>query len=244
MSSDRKNKDSIREHLARLVISGELKTEDILPNEVALADKFGVSRTLIRDVLRSLEEKGLIERKPQVGTRPRNIQYWNLLDDEVLAWCCESMPQRRFYVSLLELRMVIEPQAAALAATRANDEEIQQIVNAFNRMTSKNQNGVMIDSEGDIDFHQAIIKASGNIFISQFGGIVRAALYHTIYMSVRAATDHAESIESHRLLLEAIERRNPEQSYMAMSRVLSRTMLDMGIEKASVILPNQLKPAK
>lgn len=208
-----------------------------------LAERFGVSRTLMRDVLRSLEEKGLIERKPQAGTRPRSIQHWNLLDDEMLAWCCESMPQRRFYFSLLELRMVIEPQAVALAATRANEEEIQLIVNAFNSMVSQDESGPSIDSEGDIAFHQAIIKASGNIFISQFGGIVRAALHHTIYMSVRAAADHAESIESHRKLLEAIERRNPEQAYVEMSRVLRRTMLDMGIEKASLIQPIELKPS-
>ena len=68
----------------------------------------------MRDVLRSLEEKGLIERKPQFGTCPRIIPHWNLLDDEELAWCCESMPQRRFNDSLLELRMVIEPMRLRL----------------------------------------------------------------------------------------------------------------------------------
>ena len=105
------------------------------------------------------------------------------------------------------------------------------IVNVFNSRVSQEEGGPSIDSEGNIAFHQAIIKASDNIFISQFGEIVRAALHHTIYMSVLAAVDHVESIDSHRKLLEVIERHNPEQAYVAMSRVLSRTMLDLELRR-------------
>lgn len=232
-----KSKDSIRKHLACLIIGGSFETDEILPNEVALAEGFGVSRTLMRDLLRSLEEKGLIERKPQVGTRARSIHSWNLLDEEVLDWCCETLPPKRFYVSLLELRMIIEPQAAALAATRANDDDIQRISRTYKQMVKNENADSAIDTEGDIAFHQAIIRASGNIFISQFRGAIRAALYHTIHMSVRAAEDHAESIANHKRLLDAIERRNPEQAYSAMVDVLKRAMIDMGIEKYSLVLP-------
>ena len=230
-------KDSIRKHLACQIIGGKVKTDDILPNEVTLAERFGVSRTLIRDVLRSLEEKGLIQRRPQIGTRARSIHSWNLLDEEILAWCCEMLPPQRFYVSLLELRLIIEPQAAALAATRARDEDIQRITRAYRQMVKNDEAGTTIDSEGDIAFHQEIIRASGNIFISQFRGAIRAALHHTIHMSVRAADDHAESIDNHKRLLDAIERRNPQRAYQAMIDVLSRAMLDMGIESSNLVLP-------
>ena len=101
------NKNAIREHLARLIIEGTLKRDEILPNELALAKGFGVSRTMVRDVLRSLEEKGLIERKTNVGTRVRNIHSWNLLDKEVLEWSGGVLAESRFLLYLLELRLII-----------------------------------------------------------------------------------------------------------------------------------------
>jgi GntR family galactonate operon transcriptional repressor len=117
-------KHILRDKLARQIVEGTLKPNDILPKELALAREYGASRTTIRNVLRSLEEKGLHERKTYVGTRVRSIHSRNLLDDEVLNWSCGVMSQRRFFSSLMELRMVIEPQAAALAAIRANDADL------------------------------------------------------------------------------------------------------------------------
>ncbi len=233
-----KNKNSIREHLARMIIKGALKRNEILPNELALAKGFGVSRTLMRDILRSLEEKGLIERKSHVGTRVRGIHSWNLLDNEVLEWGSGIFSQQRLFVSLLELRLIIEPQAAALAAMRANHNELQQINTAFEDMLQLGPDGDVerIDQEGDMAFHEAIIKASGNLFISQFGGVIRAALYHTINLSVRALQNHAESIDNHRRLLNAIESRNSPEAYAAMVHVLERTMTDMKIQNPGIIL--------
>ena len=126
-----KTKHILRDRLARQIVEGTLKPDDILPNELTLAREHGVSRTTIRDVLRSLEEKGLLERKTYVGTRVRSIHSWNLLDDEVLNWSCGVMSQRRFFSSLMELRMIIEPQAAALAAIRANDADLRAIQDAL-----------------------------------------------------------------------------------------------------------------
>jgi DNA-binding FadR family transcriptional regulator len=117
-------KHILRDKLARQIVEGTLKPNDILPNELALAREYGASRTTIRNVLCSLEEKGLHERKTYVGTRVRSIHSRNLLDDEVLNWSRGVMSQRRFFSSLMELRMVIEPQAAALAAIRANDADL------------------------------------------------------------------------------------------------------------------------
>lgn len=233
-----KNKNSIREHLARMIIEGTIKRDGILPNELDLAKGFGVSRTMVRDVLRSLEEKGLIERKAHVGTRVRSIHSWNLLDSEVLDWGCGVLTQPSFLGSLLELRLLIEPQAAALAAIRANHVELQLITSTFEEMVTAGleEEGLRIDPEVDIAFHQAIIMSSGNLFISQFGGVIRAALYHTISLSGRAAGDHAESIESHRRLLNSIENRNSAAAYAAMVHVLKKTMADMNIQGTGVIL--------
>jgi DNA-binding FadR family transcriptional regulator len=227
-----KTKYLLRDKLARQIVEGTLKPNDILPNELALAREYGVSRTTIRDVLRSLEEKGLLERKTYVGTRVRSIHSWNLLDDEVLNWSCGVMSQRRFFSSLMELRMIIEPQAAALAAIRANDDDLQAIRDAFTWMNIKNQR---IDPEGDVAFHQAIIKASGNMFVAQFGGAVRAALYHTIYLSGKEAINQPGSIENHRQVVNAIENRDARSAYTIMIRILDMTISDLGLPSSEII---------
>ena len=237
-NSEKKNKNSIREHLARLVIDGSLKQDEVLPNELALAKGFGVSRTMVRDVLRSLEEKGLIERKTNVGTRIRSIRSWNLLDTELLEWSSGILTQSRFLLSLMELRLIIEPQAACLAAIRANDIDLQLIRESFSRMwdsevgTSK----VTLNTEADIEFHKAIIKASGNLFLSQIGGAIQAALHHTIYLSNKANIDPAASLECHRRVLTSIENRNTEGAYMGMCCVLENTISDLGLQVNGVIL--------
>lgn len=228
-----KTKDNIRDHLARRIIEGTLKPNEILPNELALAQDYGVSRTSMRDVLHSLEEKGLLERKTHVGTRVRSIHSWNLLDEDVLNWSCGVMTQRRFFGSLMELRLIIEPQAAALAAVRANDAELHTIQEAFVMMNLDNQH---IDPEGDVAFHQAIIKSSGNIFIAQFGGAIRAALYHTIYQSGKDAIDQVESLENHHRLMTAIENRNGPGAYTIMCQILNMTVSDMGLSASHIIL--------
>jgi GntR family galactonate operon transcriptional repressor len=227
-----KTKHILRDRLARQIVEGTLKPDDILPNELTLAREHGVSRTTIRDVLRSLEEKGLLERKTYVGTRVRSIHSWNLLDDEVLNWSCGVMSQRRFFSSLMELRMIIEPQAAALAAIRANDADLRAIQDAFSWMNLDNQR---IDPKGDVAFHQGIIKASGNMFLAQFGGAIRAALYHTIYLSGKEAINQPGSIENHRQVLNAIENRDARSAYAIMIRILDMTVSDLGLPPSEVI---------
>lgn len=230
------NKKNILEHLARKIIDSSLKPDEILPNEFAFAALYGVSRTMIRDVLKSLEGKGLIERKTNVGTRVRSIHSWNLLDKELLDWSCGLLTQSRFLVSLLELRLIVEPQAAALAAIRANDEDLQAIRNHLKSM--EDAEGRTINTPADIEFHKAIIKACGNLFVSQFGNAIQAALHHTIYLSNKANMDHKASLECHRSILKAIEDRDSAGAYAAMCRVLKNTIFDMGLQVSVVILPD------
>ena len=231
------NKRNIIEHVARLIIEGALKTDQVLPNEIALSALFGVSRTMIRDALRSLEEKGLIERKTNVGTRVRSIHSWNLLDGEVLAWSSGTLTQSRFLLSLLELRLIIEPQASALSAIRANDSDLQDIRDSFARMGQDEVAGeIHLNTDADIEFHKAIIKASGNLFVAQFGNAISAALHHTIYLSNKANIDHRQSLTCHRRVLEAIENRNSKAAYDGMCRVLKNTITDLKLQITGVVL--------
>lgn len=232
------NKKNILEHLAREIISGKLKHNDIIPNEIDFAASFGVSRTMIRDVLKILELKGLIERRTNVGTRIRSINSWNLLDQDVLAWSSTILTGKRFLLSLMEMRMIIEPQAAALAALRADDDDLVHIRGDYHRMleTDAQTGQPVLNTDMDIEFHKSILKACGNLFLSQFGGAIRGALYHTIYLSNKLHIDHQASHDCHRMVLTAIEDRDPTAAYSAMCRVLNNAICDLELKVNGVIL--------
>lgn len=231
------NKKNITEYLVKEIVSGQLKHNDVLPNEIDFAAQFGISRTMIRDILKSLEGKGLIERKTNAGTRVRGIHSWNLLDGELLEWSQGLLTQSRFLLSLMELRLIIEPQAAALAAVRANDDDLLEIKDKLDRMLVTTAEGeITLDTEIDIDFHKSIIKACGNLFLSQFGTAISGALHHTIYLSNKIHIDHKASHGCHREVVEAIENRDPQAAYSAMCRVLNNAITDLNLKVSGVIL--------
>lgn len=232
------NKKNIIEFLAREIIGGTLKHNETLPNEIDFAANFGVSRTMIRDVLKILEMKGLLERKTHVGTRVRSIHSWNLLDKELLDWSCGILTGSRFLLSLMELRLIIEPQAAALAAVRANDKDLLQIRSNFTIMLDYEPDSgrPTLNTEADIEFHKSILKACGNLFLSQFGSAIQGALHHTIYLSNKIHIDHLASLECHRKVMEAIENRDPEGAYSAMYSVLNNAITDLDLQVSGVIL--------
>src|SRR5262245_19906233 len=117
----------IAEHLGRDIVSGSIPEGARLPVEAELCERFGVSRPVIREVTKTLASKGLITSKPRVGTLVRARRYWNLLDPEVLNWLIRAQPESRFLDLLFEVRMAIEPSAAALAAANATESDIAEI---------------------------------------------------------------------------------------------------------------------
>lgn len=233
------NKKNITEYLVKEIASGKLKHNEVLPNEIDFAAYFGVSRTMIRDILKSLEGKGLIERKTNAGTRVRGIHSWNLLDGELLEWSRGYLTQNRFLLSLMELRLIIEPQASALAAVRANDGDLLAIRADLERMKSVDSDGcVSMNTEADIAFHKSVIKACGNLFLSQFGTAIEGALHHTVYLSNKIHINPESSLECHRNVMDAIENRDPQKAYLAMNCVLNNAITDLNLKISGVILLN------
>jgi len=232
------NKKNIIEYLVREIIGGKLKHNTTIPNEIEFAANFGVSRTMIRDILKIIEMKGLIERKTNVGTRVRSIYSWNLLDQELMEWSRDIITGSRFLLSLMELRLIIEPQAAALAAIRANDQDLLRIRDDFSRMLEHEpvSDAPTINNEADIAFHRSILKGSGNLFLSQFGSAIQGALHHTIYLSNKINIDQETSLECHRKVLVAIENRDTKGAYSTMCRVLNNAIFDLELKVSGVIL--------
>src|SRR5210317_946434 len=113
------------------IISGELSPGDVLPKEDTLSEQYGVSRTVIREAVKGLAARGLVESRPKVGTIIRPRGDWQMLDPSVLEWVASSKPDGEFMLALAEVRLAIEPPMSALAARHAEDEDIERIQIAF-----------------------------------------------------------------------------------------------------------------
>src|ERR687887_1744910 len=115
------------------ILDGELKPGDTLPDNGSLTES-EVSRTVVREAIKVLAAKGLVESRPKTGTRVRRREDWNLLDPDVLAWLQDDDVSEEMLRKLTEVRRIIEPAAAELAAARAGAREIAAMQNAFVQM--------------------------------------------------------------------------------------------------------------
>ena len=207
------------EELGTRIIRGDLKPDDPFPIEADLGREFGASRSVIREAVKSLAARGLIESKTRTGIRVLPPTHWNLLDPEVLSWRYGVMPAAQFYSELFEIRLMIEPQAAALAATRATQADIAEMSEAFGEM-SKVRETVAAAVEADLRFHRAILAAGKNALLHQMGHLIAVGLY----ISHQTSSDSfSVFLPQHGQVLAAIRARDPQTARRAMEKLLSET---------------------
>ncbi len=149
---------------------------ETLPIEQELADSLKVGRNALREAVKVLSGKGLISTAPRSGTKVRPREEWNMLDPDVLRWHSDpDIATDKFMLDLIEMRRIIEPKAAELAAVRGSKEDVAAIINAYEAMAdpaaSEEQR-----IEADIEFHSAILKASGNEVMNHFRYAIGAYL--------------------------------------------------------------------
>ncbi|UYV16536.1 FadR/GntR family transcriptional regulator [Porphyrobacter sp. ULC335] len=192
------------------------------PTEADLAKEYAVSRSVTREAVKMLTAKGLLIARPRKGTSVQPPRSWNLFDPDVLRW----MLERKFSLDLLrqfnELRIAIEPMAAALAARAADAQGIAAVEEGYNRMVAA-EAGDDDPLEADIAFHIAILEASANPFYAQFRDVVTTALRTSIRFTNRFKGRTA-SLPQHRAVLTAIEARDPEQARAAMLVLIEDVM--------------------
>ncbi len=210
------------------VLRDELRPGDTLPDEAALSAQFGVSRTVLREAMRVLAAKGLVEARPRVGTRVRPRRDWSLLDPDVLAWRSEAGPDERFFREVTEVRGVIEPAAAALAATRATGAERDAIAAWCRRMETAAQAD---DAEGyadaDMAFHAAILGACHNDLLAQLSDAIGVALRWSRRLTTSIPGSSVAAMAEHRAVAEAIGTGAPRAAEDAMRALLRRTAADI-----------------
>ncbi len=209
------------DHLGKTIVTGGY-IEKPFPTEAELSKQHGVSRSVTREAVKMLTSKGLLSARPRQGTIVQPDSSWNLFDPDVLRWLLD----RKFSIDLLrefnQLRVAIEPAAAALAASQADKNGLAMIRAGFDRMRIA-ETGGDDTLEADIAFHVAILRASTNPFFAQFCDVVATALRTSIRFTNRIQGRTAD-LAAHEAVLRAIEARDPEASRLAMLHIIDDVM--------------------
>lgn len=215
--------DEVVRRLALEILKGAWHPGERLPSEAELGSRFRVSRTALREAIRFLSAKGLIEARPRLGMTVRERDAWNLLDPDLLAWQAERGGfEPRLIASLIEARRVIEPAAAGLAAARATAADLAQIETAYLAMARSLPADLDACCAADLDFHAQILKATHNLVFRQLIGIMGAALGAAMRLSTELSQAYETTLHVHRDVLEAIRIRDP-----AAAEALIRALLDL-----------------
>jgi DNA-binding FadR family transcriptional regulator len=216
------------DELGIAIVSGRQAEGRLLPGDSELIERYGVSRTVLREALKTLSAKGLVQAKARIGTRVRNRSDWNLFDPDVLIWHARVGFTREFLVHLGEMRMAIEPEGASLAATRRTTEQLATMWQWAHRMSAA---GIVMQDfvQADLGLHLLIAEAAGNPFFHSISTLIEVALVDMLTASspVESAESLALSVAQHRAVVEAIEARDGAAARIAMQAVVQR-----GIDRA------------
>lgn len=206
--------------IGRRVVAGNYEVGHLLEDESALAVRYQVSRSVIRDAVKILVGKGLLEVRRGIGTRVRERHRWGLLDDDVLAWHQSAPPSADFLRQLMDLRLVIEPKAARWAAERGTDDGHALIAEAQARM--EQEKGAIEDFiVADALFHRAILRAASNELLLSMEGVIFSALMSSIRITNADPRENEKSIPFHRAVTDQILKRNGDKAERRMEKLLA-----------------------
>lgn len=166
---------SVVESLGRAIVGGEYPAGSVLPVEADLATGLGVSRTVIREAIRVLAVRGLVDARPMRGTIVRLRREWRLLDPDVLRWWVEVEGEATILHDLLEVRAIVEPAAARIAATRATPADRRAIEAACRDLVAASDR-VEPFVDADLRLHGTILAACGNAVLDELAEAVSATL--------------------------------------------------------------------
>lgn len=209
--------------LGRRIVGRVYVPASTLPPEATLLEEFGVSRTVLRDAIKSLESKGLLEARQRRGTCVTPRQSWNLLDAEVLGWIAQSGADPQLLIRLTELRMIVEPGACALAAKNGDKAGLQRIEAAWSRMVESVDDPSRF-VEADRDFHVALLMAADNEYLAAICTAIAAALTVSLHRTNPTARSNRASLPAHERIVVALRKRDGEAAASESRRQLDEAM--------------------
>jgi DNA-binding FadR family transcriptional regulator len=206
------------------IIAGRYAEGMRLPGDAELTAMFGVSRPVLRESVKTLVAKGLLSTKARVGTVVRERGAWNMFDADVLAWHLDAGIDSRFLGDLAEIRLAVEPRAAALAAARRSDGDIVELRRSMDKMRREPSDSVGF-ADADLSLHIVVAKASGNLFMRSVGHVIEAALRASFLRSAPVALDDRDAVLCwHQLIVDAIADGDGEAAATAMIEVIHNGM--------------------
>ncbi len=202
------------ELLGESIVSGRYPPGSAVPPEPTLCEEFGVSRTVVREAIKSLVAKGLVSTGPKVGTRVLASEQWNWFDPDVVAWQGKAGLTREFLRDLQELRRVVEPAAVRMAAQRATAQDLADLEQAYAGMKDAIENGGDY-VRSDLAFHQGLLRACHNRMVVQMSKAIGALLRTSFEISTTKPQGPARSLPLHRAVLDAVIARDPRRAERA-----------------------------
>src|SRR6187397_3092111 len=221
---------TIARDLGVLIVSGRYRAGHVLDGEVEASEQRKVSRTAYREALRILAAKGLVNSRPRVGTRLSALEQWQLLDPDVLAWVFSGEPEPEVLHGLFELRTIVEPAAAALAATRRSQQHLDSMRLALDAMTQHTlhvEEGRIADQQ----FHAALLLATANPFIVSLTNGVTAAVNALTEFKQRIAPLKRDPAPDHWRVYDAIAAKDAEGARAAMTELIRLAIMDTPIKQ-------------
>lgn len=224
----RKVSELVLEEIKKLIKDGDFKPNSKLPSETELAKRFQVSRAPIREAISVLSASGLVETRQGGGNWVREVDFANMMEKVVL----EMVDIKQVY-DLLEFRTIVEAEAAALAAERYQQEDIEKLekaLNAFRQSTVENENG--IGDEADYHFHQIIVKASYNPFLIQtidnLSELYQKVLNFSLKKNMGIKVKKEQVFNEHQAIYDAIKSRDSKAASKNMREHLQNTRRKLG----------------
>lgn len=229
--------DLVAHGIGQNIMQGRFPIGSTLPGDAELMELYGVSRTALREALKTLAAKGLIESKTKVGTKVLDRNNWNMFDADILGWHLELGVDARFLGWLFEIRQMLEPLACATAALRRTSEQLEGMRKALQAMyqCESSRQGF---TKADLAFHQAILEASGNPFLQSIGSVIGAALATSFTISSPVSSDDRfrEVMRQHQAVFDAIAEKDPAAASAAMSELILQAAERVRIKHAESAL--------
>ena len=216
---------SIAHDLAVAILTGTYPPGSALPPEDTFSEQLQVSRTAYREAVRILSAKGLVESRPKTGTRITDRARWNMIDPDVLAWHLELEPTQPYLDSLFELRLMLEPRAAALAAERRTEADLGHMRDALERM-ERFTLAVAEGEQADLDFPHAIILSAGNVPLASLSPTIAATIrWSNRFKLYRAGGHQRDPVPDHRRVYEAIAAQDGVEAQARMDHLVRHAQI-------------------
>jgi DNA-binding FadR family transcriptional regulator len=226
----------IVQSLGEDILAGRYLPGAKLPAESELLARFGVSRTALREAIKTLSAKGLLVAKTRVGTKVADQEGWNYFDPEVLSWKVRAGMDADFRRHLVQVRLAIEPAAAELAAAHRSDDDLQAMRRAVVAM-GREVSSAYDFARADLALHIAVGTASRNPMMRSVASVIEAALLEAFTLSspVRSTILHHETVAAHQSIVDCIEARDGPGAAAAMRAVIDVGFRRIEAERAPVL---------